>query len=226
MRVVIAEDHPLFREGLTRVLDRGGFEVVAVAQDAIELVEETKRLSPHLVVTDIRMPPSFTDDGLRAALAIRRTLPQIAIMLLSHHLQCQYAQELLADRSAGVGYLLKQRIADVPTFYADLHRVCAGGTVLDPEVVALMMSQARKEVRVECLTGRQLDVLALMAEGKSNAAIARTLSISEKMVVQHTSRIYHELGLPPSEDDHRRVLAVIRYLEQCSEDRCDAALEP
>jgi DNA-binding NarL/FixJ family response regulator len=217
VRVVIAEDNALFREGLTRVLVRGGFEVVAVAKDATELVEEAKRLSPGLVVTDVRMPPSYTDDGLRAALEVRRALPQTAIVVLSQHLYRQYAQELLAEQSAGVGYLLKQRIADIPTFCADLQRVCAGGTVLDPEVVALMMSRARKEAEsVECLTGRQLDVLALMAEGKSNAAIARTLSISEKMVVHHTSRIYHELGLLQSDDDHRRVLAVVRYLEQCS----------
>lgn len=213
MRVVIGEDEALLREGLTLVLHQGGFEVVAAARDAAELTSYTDQFTPDLVVTDIRMPPGYADEGLRAALEIRQAQPQVAIVVLSQYLQRQHASELLAAPSGGVGYLLKQRIADIPTFCADLERVCAGGTVLDPEVVALMVSRARHETNgLSRLTDRQLDVLALMAEGRSNASIARTLAITEKAVVQHTSHIYTELGLSASGDDHRRVLAVLHYL--------------
>ena len=215
MRVVIGEDETLLRQGLTLVLERGGFEVVSAASDADELVREAKHHQPDLVVTDIRMPPRFTDEGLVAALEIRRTLPSIAVVVLSQHVQRRYAVELLTERPAGVGYLLKQRITDIPTFCGDLERVCAGGTVLDPEVVALMVRRARREDEaVDRLTPRRHEVLTLMAEGRSNAAIARQLTISEKAVVQHASHIYDELGLPPSEDEHRRVLAVLRYLSR------------
>lgn len=213
MRVVIGEDEALLREGLTLVLNQCGFEVVAAAPNATDLISFAEQLNPELVVTDIRMPPGYTDEGLRAVLEIRQAMPHVAIVVLSQHLQRQYAAELLANQSAGVGYLLKQRIADIPTFCADLQRVCAGGTVLDPEVVALMVSHARQKANgLGQLSDRRLEVLALMAEGRSNASIARTLFISEKAVVQHTSRIYEELGLPASNDDHRRVLAVVRYL--------------
>jgi DNA-binding NarL/FixJ family response regulator len=213
MRVVIAEDEALLREGLTLVLQQGGFEVVAAASDAIGLVAATKAHSPDLAVTDIRMPPSYTDEGLMAALEIRRDMPGTAVVVLSQHVQRSFAEELLSDKAGGVGYLLKQRIADVPTFCGDLRRVCAGGTVLDPEVVALMMARARREDEaLERLTPRQREVLTLMAEGRSNASIARALSISDKAVVQHCSLVYSELGLVASDDDHRRVLAVLRYL--------------
>jgi DNA-binding NarL/FixJ family response regulator len=213
VRVVIGEDEALLREGLTLVLHQGGFEVVAAARDATELVGYAGQLTPDLVITDIRMPPGYADEGLRAALEIRKAKPQVAIVVLSQYLQRQYATELLAAPCGGVGYLLKQRIADIPTFCADLERVCAGGTVLDPEVVALMVAHARKETNgLSRLTDRQLDVLSLMAEGRSNASIARTLGISGKAVAQHTSHIYDELGLAASGDDHRRVLAVVRYL--------------
>jgi DNA-binding NarL/FixJ family response regulator len=213
VRVVIGEDEALLREGMTLVLNQGGFDVVAVARDGTELVRHAQQLEPDLVITDIRMPPDFTDEGLQAALQIRRTVPEISIVVLSQYLQRQYASELLAESSGGVGYLLKQRIADIPTFCEDLERVCAGGTALDPEVVALLVARARNEGSgLQRLTDRQQEVLALMAEGRSNAAIARTLCISVKAVVQHASKIYEELGLPPSDDDHRRVLAVIRYL--------------
>lgn len=213
MRVIIGEDEALLREGLSLVLRQGGFEVVAAAGDAGELLYFADKLAPDLAITDIRMPPGYADEGLRAALKIRQARPEIAIVVLSHYLQRQHAAELLAAPSGGVGYLLKQRIADIATFCADLRRVCAGGTVLDPEVVALMMARARQGTHdLSRLTDRQLDVLALMAEGRSNAFIARTLFISEKAVVQHTSHIYGALGLASSEDDHRRVLAVVRYL--------------
>jgi DNA-binding NarL/FixJ family response regulator len=215
MRVVIGEDEALLRQGLTLVLQQGGFDVVADAADAADLVHSARQHKPDLVVTDIRMPPTFTDEGLAAALDIHRTMPQTAIVVLSQHVQRRYAMELLTERPAGVGYLLKQRIADIATFCNDLRRVCAGGTVLDPEVVALMVSRARlDDDALERLTARQREVLALMAEGRSNASIARGLSITEKAVVQHASHIYDELGLPPSDDDHRRVLAVVRYLSR------------
>lgn len=213
MRVVIGEDEALLREGLRLVLHQGGFDIVAVATDATELLHETQRHAPDLVVTDIRMPPGHGDDGLRAALDIRASMPKVGIVVLSQHLQRRYAVELLAGAPTGVGYLLKQRIADIPTFCNDLERVCAGDTVLDPEVVELMLTRARSQhQRLERLTDRQRQVLTLMAEGRSNAFIARQLVISEKAVVQHASHIYEELDLEVSDDDHRRVLAVLRYL--------------
>ncbi|PRY50244.1 LuxR family two component transcriptional regulator [Geodermatophilus tzadiensis] len=213
MRVVIGEDEALLRSGLTHVVQAGGFDVVAAVGDADELVRSAAEHVPDLVVTDIRMPPDRRDAGLRAAVRIRREHPGIAVLVLSQHLQRAYAVELLGDRSAGVGYLLKQRIADVDAFTEDLRRVAAGGTVLDPEVVGLVVARARGHHRaLDRLTPRQQQVLALMSEGRTNASIARTLSITERAVVQHTSHIYDELGLAPSDDDHRRVLAVIRYL--------------
>lgn len=212
MRVVIGEDEALLREGLTLVLDHGGFQVLAAAGDGPALVRQARQHGPDLVITDIRMPPGYTDEGLRAALQIRHAMPRTAIVVLSQHLQRRYAIELLAGQPGGVGYLLKQRIADIETFCADLRRVCAGGTVLDPEVVALMVARARHDHGLQSLTPRQQEVLALMAEGRSNSAIARALFISEKAVVQHAAHIYDELGLQSSGDDHRRVLAVIRYL--------------
>lgn len=213
MRIVIGEDEALLRAGLSLVLHQGGFDLVAAAADATELLHETRRCAPDLVVTDIRMPPGNADDGLRAALEIRATMPEVGIVVLSHYLQRRYAVELLDGAPTGVGYLLKQRIADIPTFCSDLERVHAGDTVLDPEVVELMLTRARSHNRsLERLTDRQVQVLALMAEGRSNAFIAHQLWISEKAVVQHVSHIYQELGLGASDADHRRVLAVIRYL--------------
>jgi DNA-binding NarL/FixJ family response regulator len=213
VRVVIAEDEALLRTGLTHVIQAAGFDVVAAVGNAHELVRSAGEHVPDIVVTDIRMPPDHKDAGLRAALEISREHPEIAVLVLSQHLQRTYAVELLGDRSSGVGYLLKQRIADVDTFTDDLRRIAAGGTVLDPEVVRLMVARARgHHDALDRLTPRQQQVLALMSEGRTNASIARTLSITERAVVQHTSHIYDELGLAPSDDDHRRVLAVIRYL--------------
>lgn len=213
VRVVVGEDEALLRAGLVLVLGQAGFEVVGEAADATALVALVTAEQPDLVVTDIRMPPGHTDEGLRAALAIRAARPETAIVVLSQHVQRRYALELLQGRPARVGYLLKQRIADVHTFCQDLRRVCAGGIVLDPEVVAMMLARAqRDDAALERLTARQREVLAAMAEGRSNASIARALSISEKAVVQHASHIYDELGLSLSEDIHRRVLAVVRYL--------------
>jgi DNA-binding NarL/FixJ family response regulator len=217
VRVIIAEDEALLREGLSLVLTEGGFDVVAAASSADELLRLAAEHQPDLVVTDIRMPPDRTDDGLRAALTIRATMPRVAVVVLSQHLQRRYAVELVSSSSAGVGYLLKQRIADVEHFCSDLRRVATGGTALDPDVVATMVARASADHRaLQRLTPRQGQVLALMAEGRSNSSIARDLVVSEKAVIHHASRIYDELGLPVSADDHRRVLAVVRYLSQQS----------
>jgi DNA-binding NarL/FixJ family response regulator len=195
------------------VVESAGFEIAGTADSGISLLEITRTDKPDLVVTDIRMPPIFTDEGLVAALEIRRTQPSTAVLVLSQFVQRRYALELVRQRGGGVGYLLKQRISDIGTFRADLKRICSGGTVLDPEVVARFMDPADSgRAGLERLTPRQRDVLGLMAAGRSNASIARKLVITEKAVVHHASRIYDVLGLPPSADDHRRVLAVIQYL--------------
>jgi DNA-binding NarL/FixJ family response regulator len=210
VRVVIGEDEALLREGLTLVLQREGFDVVAVAADADELVATSSRSAPDLVLTDLRMPPGRSDDGLRAARHIRAARPGTAVVVLSQHVNGQYATELLGDDATAVGYLLKHRVADAGTFCGDLRRVAGGGTVLDPEVVTAML--ARRDDAVERLSARRREVLALIAQGRSNAGIARLLQISEKAVVAHTSGIYDALGLAADVADHRRVLAVVRYL--------------
>jgi DNA-binding NarL/FixJ family response regulator len=213
VRILIGEDEALLREGLLLLLEGAGFEVAGVAADARLLVQLATGRRPDLVLSDIRMPPGNGDDGLRAALEIRTALPDVSIMILSQYVNRRYALELLGDDAAGVGYLLKQRVANGERFCRDLRRVADGETVLDPEVVAAMLARARRDRDgVDGLTPRQTEVLALVAEGRSNAAIARRLVISEKAVVQHISRIYDQLGLILSEDDHRRVLAVARYL--------------
>ena len=212
MRVVIAEDQLLMREGLSLVLTRAGFEIVAVAGDRDELVRKASAHRPDLVVADIRMPPTHTDDGLRAALELRRRRPGLPVLLLSQYVQRRFAVALLESGEEGVGYLLKQRIADMDRFVADLRRIVAGGSVLDREVVATLLDRHRRGDPVGRLTERQREVLELMAEGRSNAAIAEQLSIAEKSVVRHISHIYETLDLDRSPDDHRRVLAVVRYL--------------
>jgi DNA-binding NarL/FixJ family response regulator len=212
VRVVIGEDQALMREGLALLLERDGFEVVALADDADALVRAAGLHHPDLVVADIRMPPKEADDGLRAALEIRRSAPSVAILVLSQHVQPRYATELMDAGAERLGYLLKQRVADVETFCSDVRRICAGGVVLDPEVVSAMLARVRRDDPVERLTPRQREVLALMAEGRSNQAIAKQLVLTEKAVVKHVSHVYHELGLLPGPDDHRRVLAVVSYL--------------
>jgi DNA-binding NarL/FixJ family response regulator len=212
VRVVIAEDQALMREGLALVLERDGFAIVALVGDADALRDAADVHRPDLVVADIRMPPNETDDGLRAALEIRRAQPGVAILVLSQHVQQRYATELMEAGAERLGYLLKQRVADVETFCADVRRICTGGLVLDPEVVAAMLARGRREDAVGRLTARQREVLTLMAEGRSNQAIAKQLTLSEKAVVKHVSHVYDELGLHPGPDDHRRVLAVVRYL--------------
>ena len=198
MRAVIAEDQALLREGLVFVVESAGFEIAGTASDGPSLLAIVHEERPDLVVTDIRMPPAFTDEGLVAALEIRRTMPTTAVLVLSAFVQRRYAMELVRQRGGGVGYLLKQRISDIETFRADLHRICSGGTVLDPEVVDRLMGRADSgRVGLDRLTPRQRDVLGLMAVGRSNASIARELVITEKAVVHHASRIYDVLGLPP-----------------------------
>lgn len=212
MRVVIGEDQALMRAGLALVLERAGCEIVADAADADDVVRKTAAHRPDLLVVDIRMPPTLTDDGLRAALELRRRMPELPVLVLSQYVQRRYAVELLESGETGVGYLLKQRIADVERFVADTRRIVAGGTVLDRDVVAAMVERPRRGDPLGRLTDRQREVLGFMAQGRSNAAIAEQLSISEKAVVRHCSNIYDELGLDNRPDDHRRVLAVVRFL--------------
>lgn len=215
MRVVIGEDEALLRRGLELMLDDAGHDVVAVAADADELEKVAFMHRPDLVVTDIRMPPTFTDEGLLAALRIRARLPGTAVVVLSQYVQRRYAVELISDQTGGIGYLLKQRIADVGQFLGDLRRVAEGGTAIDPDVVEVMVSRARRsDSAVSALTPRQQEVLGLMAEGRSNASIAARLFLTEKAVVQHASRIYTALSLAVDSDAHRRVLAVLQYLNR------------
>lgn len=211
MRVVIADDEMLLREGMTLLLEAGGITVVATAGDVDGLFAAVTEHDPDLLITDIRMPPAMRDDGLRAALRLRAERPEMAVLVLSQHVQRRYAIELMAAGRGGLGYLLKQRVSDARRFCSDLRDLVSGGTVLDPEVVDALL-QSGVHAAVDRLTDRQREVLALVAEGRSNAAIAGQLSISEKAVVGHVSNIYDALDLPPSSDDHRRVLAVLQYL--------------
>lgn len=211
---MIGEDQVLMREGLRLVLGQAGFTIAAAAEDAPALVQATRELRPDLVLADIRMPPDHTDDGLRAVLRLRAERPGLPVIVLSQHMRRRYAFELLESGEQGVGYLLKERIADLETFAADMRRVVDGGTVLDPSVVAMMIGRPRPDDPLAELTGRQREVLALMAEGRSNAAIAEALHIAEKSVVRHASHVYEQLGIEESRQGHRRVLAVVRYLSR------------
>ncbi|MFG2071769.1 DNA-binding response regulator, NarL/FixJ family, contains REC and HTH domains [Nonomuraea maritima] len=211
MRVVIAEDAVLLREGLVGLLERFGHAVVASVGDAPALVEAVLEHRPDVVVTDVRMPPGFSDEGLRAALELRERLPDLAVLVLSQYVEQTYAAELLASRAgAGLGYLLKDRIGDVREFVDALDRVGAGGTVVDPEVVRQLLRRRRDPLAR--LTPREQEVLGLIAEGRANAAIARDLHVTEAAVAKHIANIFTKLDLPPAPDTHRRVLAVLAYL--------------
>ncbi|MDH6118673.1 response regulator transcription factor [Kitasatospora sp. GAS204B] len=211
MRAVIAEDSVLLRVGLVKVLEAVGYEVVAAVGDAEALLAAVEEHQPQVVVTDVRMPPSFTDEGVRAALLIRRQWPQVAMLLLSQYVEERYAADLLSSNTSGVGYLLKERVANVDDFVDALQRVAAGGTALDPEVVAQLLVRRHRDP-LEKLTPRERDVLKLMAEGHSNAAIAEALVVSDSAVAKHISSIFTKLDLPAADATHRRVLAVLRFL--------------
>jgi DNA-binding NarL/FixJ family response regulator len=210
MRVVIAEDSVLLREGLTRLLAEAGHDVVAAAGQAEDFLREVGRQQPDVVVVDVRMPPTFTDEGLRAALVVRGRWPDVSVLVLSQYVEERYATELLSERAYGVGYLLKDRVADLSEFLGALDRVAAGGSALDPEVVAQLLARSRHPLAA--LTAREREVLALMAEGRTNAAIAAALVVGEGAVEKHINSIFAKLGLAPADRDHRRVLAVLRYL--------------
>jgi DNA-binding NarL/FixJ family response regulator len=212
MRVVIAEDAALFREGLTRLITDRGHEVVAAVGDAGALLEAVAAHDPDVAVVDIRMPPTHTDEGLRAAIELRREYPGTGVLVLSQYVETRYAARLLEGNAGGVGYLLKDRVADVAEFADALNRVSAGGTALDPEVVSQLLRVSRQAQGVATLTPRERDVLSLMAEGRSNAGIAAALVVSAGVVEKHVASIFAKLGLPPSEANNRRVLAVLRYL--------------
>jgi DNA-binding NarL/FixJ family response regulator len=212
MRIVIAEDSVLLRAGLVEVLEKFGIEVVAAVQDASELLKAVEEHQPDLAIVDVRMPPTFTDEGIRAALVLRRQWPRLKVLVLSQYVEERYATELLSEQTSGVGYLLKDRVADVKDFVDALQRVAAGGTALDPEVVAQLLIRRRSDP-IERLTRREKEVLALMAEGRSNAGIATALVVSDSAVAKHINNIFAKLDLAESPDnDHRRVLAVLRYL--------------
>ena len=213
MRIVLAEDSVLLRAGLTRILADAGEDVVATVGDADELLLAVQRHQPDLAVVDVRMPPTHTDDGLRAALTVRGRWPHIGILVLSQYVEERYATELIANDTSGVGYLLKDRIADVSDFLGAVRRVGDGGTALDPEVVAQLLARSRRRDPLERLTPREREVLGLMAEGRANPAIARELVVSDKAVEKHVGNIFLKLDLPPTDNDHRRVLAVLRWLE-------------
>jgi DNA-binding NarL/FixJ family response regulator len=217
MRIVIAEDSVVLRAGLVEILTDRGHEIAAAVGDADALCAAVAKHRPDVTVVDVRMPPTHTDEGLRAAITLRRDYPGLGVLVFSQYVETRYAAELLGVRSgggaAGVGYLLKDRVVDISEFFDALTRVAAGGTALDPEVVTQLLGASSHVSAIATLTPREREVLGLMAEGRSNGAIARGLVISERAVEKHVGSIFTRLGLPPSDADHRRVLAVLRYLE-------------
>jgi DNA-binding NarL/FixJ family response regulator len=214
VRVVIAEDLALLRDGLTRLLRDNGFDVVAAVQDGDALFHAVSRERPDIAIVDIRLPPTFRDEGVRAALELRDKAPETAILVVSQYVEPTYATELLADGRGGIGYLLKDRIMDVADFLDAVRRVAEGGTALDPEVVAALLGGRKPDDPLERLTPREREVLGLMAEGRSNAAIAQELVLTVGAVEKHIANIFMKLGLAQSETDHRRVLAVLAYVQQ------------
>lgn len=212
MRVVIAEDSVLLREGLARLLDFAQIEVATTVGSATELLPAVEQHAPDLVIVDVRMPPSFTDEGIRAALQLRQRDPQLAVIVLSQYVEERYAVELLTGETSGVAYLLKDRVADVDEFLSMVRRVADGGSVLDPEVVSQLLTRQRKGEPVDELSDRETQVLGLMAEGRSNAGICEELYLSESAVTKHINAIFTKLSIPPASSANRRVLAVLRYL--------------
>jgi DNA-binding NarL/FixJ family response regulator len=213
MRIVIAEDSAILREGLAQLLTMRGHEVIAAVVDVPALFEAVAATPPDVAIVDIRLPPSHTDEGLRAAIRLRRELPGTGVLIFSQYVETAFVAELLAGGSDGVGYLLKERVVQLDDFVDALHRVAAGGTALDPEVVTQLFGRSRHRDLVAELTPREREVLGLMAQGRSNTAIAASIRASERAVEKHVTNIFGKFDLPPSEADHRRVLAVIRYLQ-------------
>ena len=212
MRVVLAEDLALLRDGLIRLLEANDFEVVEAVDNGPSLLRALTTHRPDVAVVDVRLPPTFTDEGLRAAIEARKQVPGLPILVLSQYVEQLYARELLADRSGGVGYLLKDRVFNIGQFVDAVRQVAGGGTAMDPEVISQLLTRRADDAPIRALTPRERDVLELMAEGRSNAAIAARLFITDKAVSKHTNSIFSRLGLPPSDDDNRRVLAVLAYL--------------
>jgi DNA-binding NarL/FixJ family response regulator len=214
MRILIAEDSVLLRAGLERLLADEGFDVVGTVHDGPSLVKAAAALRPEVAIVDIRMPPTHTDEGLRAALEIRRMLPEIGILILSQYVEERYALELIETNPAGVGYLLKDRVVEVDEFLAALHRIAQGGTVLDSEVVSQLLGRRRRRSPLDTLTPREREVLALLAEGRTNTSIGRHLFITDRAVEKHITNIFAKLQLPDTPDDHRRVLAALTHLRE------------
>jgi DNA-binding NarL/FixJ family response regulator len=214
VRVVVGEDQLLVREGIVRVLEESGFEVVGVAGDAPDLLRKTNAHKPDVVIADIQMPPDRTDDGLRAAIEIRRSRPETGVVVLSQFLEDRYALELVGERADGVGYLLKDRVGDPKLFADSVRRVAAGGSALDPQVIQRMVGRRRDTGPLDELTPRERDVMALMAEGRSNSGIAAELAVTVPAVERHVTGIFDKLGLRQAPEDHRRVLAVLEYLKR------------
>jgi DNA-binding NarL/FixJ family response regulator len=214
VRVVIAEDLFLLRDGLTRLLEANGMRIVAAVDNGADLRAAVAEHRPDIAIVDVRLPPTFTDEGLRAALGARRDQPDLPVLVLSQYVEQLYARELLAVGGGGIGYLLKDRVLDGAQFTAAVRQVAAGGTAMDPEVIARLLARGSAGGLVAALSPREREVLGLMAEGRSNAAIAQRLVITERAVAKHTASIFTRLGLQPSDDDNRRVLAVLAYLGQ------------
>lgn len=212
LRIVVGEDQPLTRKGVVAALEDAGFEVVAVAGDAPDLLRKTAAHKPDVVITDIRMPPELTDDGLRAAQQIRKEQPDVGVLVLSQYLEDRYAMDLVGDRAEGVGYLLKDRVGDLSLFVDAVRRVARGGSALDPTVVQRMVGRQREKSPIDSLTAREREVLSMMAEGRSNRGIAEALVVTLPAVERHVTSIFAKLGLPPEHKDHRRVRAVLEYL--------------
>ena len=213
MRVVIAEDSVLLRDGIVRLLKDYGHEVVDSLGDASRLLESIAEHEPDLAILDVRMPPTHSDEGLRAAIALRKERPNFPVLVLSQYVEERFASELIANGTSGLGYLLKERVADVRDFVESAQRVADGGTVLDPEVVTQILARSRQQKPLNSLSPREREVLTLMAQGCSNSAIARALTVSEGAVEKHTSSIFTKLNLTPDESEHRRVLAVLMFLQ-------------
>lgn len=212
MRILIAEDSVLLREGLVRLLTDAGHNIVHTTGDATDLLSAISVHEPDLAIVDVRMPPTFTDEGIRAAVLIRAQNPEVGVLVLSQYVEERYASDLIADNSGGFGYLLKDRVADVSDFLEAVDKVASGGTVLDPEVVSQIMVRSRRDTGIDQLSAREREVLALMAEGKSNSAIASALFLSAGAVEKHISSVFTKLGLSAGADDNRRILAVLKFL--------------